>query len=43
MRNGFLYLFSSEEQEKLNLGLNTNDKLNTRLLYYDLILLSKES
>ncbi|TDQ81070.1 N-acetyltransferase [Sphingobacterium yanglingense] len=39
-RNGFTELFGSEEQEKEYTGIPTNATLNTRLLYYDLILLA---
>ena len=38
-KNGFLFLFSTEQQEKDYMGLDKNDKLNTRLLYFDLIVL----
>lgn len=37
--NEFIPLFSSEEQEKEFTGIDTNSKLETRLMYYDLILL----
>ena len=37
--NGFIPLFSTEEQEKEYMGLGMNDILKTRLLYFDLILL----
>ena len=37
--NEFIPLFSSEEQEKEITGIDTNSKLETRLMYYDLILL----
>lgn len=38
-KNGFLFLFSTEQQEKDYMGFDKNDKLNTRLLYFDLIVL----
>ncbi|MDP2175585.1 MAG: N-acetyltransferase [Bacteroidota bacterium] len=38
-RNGFIELFSSEEQEKEYTNIPLDLKLNTRLLYFDLILL----
>mgnify|MGYP006275045233 CR=1 FL=1 len=37
--NGFLFLFSTEQQEKEYMGIDKNDKLTTRLLYFDLIVL----
>ena len=37
--NGFLFLFSTEDQEKAYMGLDKNDGLSTRLLYFDLIIL----
>ncbi len=40
-RNGFIELFSSEVQEKEYSGLTEDRRLSTRLLYFDLILLSK--
>ncbi|WP_200859618.1 GNAT family N-acetyltransferase [Sphingobacterium paucimobilis] len=39
-RNGFAELFSSEDQEKEYTGIPEDTLLNTRLLYYDLILLT---
>ena len=39
-RNDFEFLFSSEEQEKEYMGLPLDHKLNSRLMYFDLILLS---
>lgn len=39
-RNGFTELFGSEEQEREYTGISTDTPLNTRLLYYDLILLA---
>jgi hypothetical protein len=38
-KNGFIHLFSSEDQEKEYSGLKPDDKLNTRLMYFDLIIL----
>ncbi|KAF2518290.1 GNAT family N-acetyltransferase [Flavobacterium salilacus subsp. salilacus] len=38
-KNGFQFLFNNEEEEKTYAGLNTNDILNTRLMYFDLIVL----
>lgn len=37
--NGFVPLFSTEEQEKEYMGLDSSDDLATRLFYFDLILL----
>ena len=37
--NGFTELFSTEEQEKEFTGLNPEDDLKTRLMFFDLILL----
>lgn len=39
-KNGFEYLFSTENQEKEYTGLCEVDTLSTRLMYFDLILLS---
>jgi GNAT superfamily N-acetyltransferase len=39
--NGFLYLFSTERQEKEYIGMPENRELKTRLMYFDLIQLSK--
>jgi len=36
--NGFKTLFSSDKQEKEYIGLPSEKELNTRLMYYDLIL-----
>ena len=36
-KNGFLYLFSSEQQEKDFIGMPENKKLKTRLMYFDLL------
>jgi hypothetical protein len=40
MRNGFKSIFSTEEQEKEYTNTPIEKKLNTRLLFFDLILLS---
>lgn len=40
-RNGFNFVFSSEEQEKEHLKLSSDSLIKTRLLYFDLILLSE--
>lgn len=40
-RNGFIELFSSEEQEKEYTNLPEDRNLATRLLYFDLIILSE--
>jgi hypothetical protein len=42
-RNGFVELFSSEEQEKENTNLSAEAELKTRLLYFDLIKLTGSS
>jgi GNAT superfamily N-acetyltransferase len=39
--NNFLYLFSTEKQEKEYIGMPENGELKTRLMYFDLIQLSK--
>lgn len=39
-RNDFEFLFSSEEQEKEYMGLPEDYELKTRLMYFDLIVLS---
>lgn len=39
--NGFISLFTSENQEKEFTGLNELAKLKTRLMYFDLIVLKK--
>ena len=41
-KNGFESLFSSEEQEKEFTGLPNAVELSTRLMFFDLIVLSKE-
>jgi len=38
-KNGFTYLFSSEEQEREFTGLPQNAEIKTRFMYFDLILL----
>jgi hypothetical protein len=38
--NGFVELFSTEEQEKLFTGIDVDQKLETRLLFFDLIVLA---
>jgi hypothetical protein len=40
IRNNFLYLFSTEAQEKEFTGVQQEEVLKTRLMYYDLIVLS---
>jgi len=37
--NGFLFLFSTEDQEKEYSGVDSSDILKTRLMYFDLIIL----
>lgn len=39
-RNGFVPLFSSEEQEKKFTGIDEKEELKTRMLFFDLILLN---
>lgn len=41
-RNGFQFLFSTEEQEKEYMDLPEGVDLRTRLMYFDLIILSSE-
>lgn len=41
-RNDFEFLFSSEEQEKEYMGLPEDYELKTRLMYFDLIVLSSD-
>jgi len=36
-KNGFLYLFSSEQQEKNFIGICEDKELRTRLMYFDLL------
>jgi len=38
--NDFEFLFSTEEQEKEYMGMSYDDQLKTRLMYFDLIILS---
>ena len=38
--NDFDFLFSTEEQEKEYMGLQGEEQLKTRLMYFDLIVLS---
>jgi hypothetical protein len=38
--NGFKHLFSTEQQEKEYLSFPSDKELKTRLMYFDLILLS---
>ena len=40
--NGFQFLFSSEAQEKEFMSLPEDSSLNTRLMYFDLIVLSSQ-
>ena len=40
-KNGFEFIFNSEEQERDYRRIDGNDSLNTRLMYYDLIRLVK--
>lgn len=42
VENGFIELFSTEDQEKEFTGLGENDELLTRLMYFDLIYLQSE-
>lgn len=42
LKNGFKFLFSEEVKEKTYTGLQTREKLNTRLMTYDLIDLKVE-
>src|SRR5690606_22297747 len=39
-RNGFKFIFDTEEEEKEYSGIRQEGKLKTRLMYFDLILLS---
>ncbi|MFT4153952.1 hypothetical protein [Parafilimonas sp.] len=41
-RNGFIELFSAEEQEKESTNLPAEYELKTRLLYFDLIVLANK-
>lgn len=38
-KNGFTFLFSSEEQELDYMGLKNESSIKTRLMYFDLVLL----
>lgn len=40
-RNGFVQMFSTEDQERESTGQAPDKKLSSRLLYFDLIVLSK--
>jgi hypothetical protein len=40
-RNGFIELFSTEEQEKEYTNMSEERGLTTRLLYFDLIVLAQ--
>lgn len=42
LRNGFEFLFSTEEQEKEYTGLDSQNELKTRLMFFDLIVLSSK-
>ena len=39
LKNNFVFLFSTEKQEKEHMGLNSTDELKTRLMFFDLITL----
>lgn len=39
--NGFIFLFGSEDQEREFTGFQPNDPLKTRLMFFDLIVLTK--
>ncbi|ANQ48250.1 GNAT family N-acetyltransferase [Flammeovirga sp. MY04] len=41
LKNGFLFLFSTELQEKEYMNLALNKNLNTRMMYFDLLSLEK--
>lgn len=41
-KNGFQYMFSTEKQESECTKKDVNTKLNTRLMYFDLIVLKPE-
>lgn len=36
-KNGFKFLFSSEEQEAIHTGMKEGERIETRLMYFDLI------
>ncbi|REC56233.1 N-acetyltransferase [Chryseobacterium piscium] len=40
-RNGFIKMFSTEDQEKDSMGIPKDKNMSTRLLFFDLIVLSK--
>ena len=40
-KNGFTEIFSSEDEERSFLEISGTEKLNTRLLYFDLIEIKK--
>ena len=40
--NGFKYMFSSERQEREYRNIDSTTKLHTRMMYFDLMLLSKD-
>lgn len=42
LKNGFKYVFLTEEEERSYLKINSGDPLETRLMYYDLIYLSSD-
>lgn len=42
LKNNFVFLFSTEKQEKEHMGLSSTDELKTRLMFFDLITLQIE-
>ena len=40
-RNEFEFLFSTESQESEHLGMSTDERLETRLMYFDLMKLDE--
>ncbi len=42
LKNNFVFLFSTEQQEKEHMGLSSSDELKTRLMFFDLIILEIE-
>ena len=42
LRNNFVFLFSTEQQEKEHMCLSSTDELKTRLMFFDLITLEIE-
>jgi GNAT superfamily N-acetyltransferase len=42
LKNNFVFLFSTEQQEKEHMGLTSTDELKTRLMFFDLITLEIE-